>query len=175
MHKEINTIIKLFIVILACNISINVSHASLPIKYSLTAGILGINDNGKFYVITKTNNIPLITKNTNNNYYFGVIVESKETAEFLCQSIIKVPLSEVLSINNDKLINKLKNVEHINAKSSHDANKTTKITSSATQCKNRFVVVTQFNVGDSIGNYTYEIYLDNELFRAVHFNVYEEN
>ena len=166
MKYSISIVLLLFIIVLQ-----QPSYAALQDEYNVKAGIVGINDKGEFYVKEETNTIPLITREADPHFYFGVIVKSKVNKKFSCSSAITVPRPDIIILNKPDSDMLHKNLVAVNAQVSSKTRSDMTIKSDVAQCKNDFNIITSFDDNDKPGAYIYNIYIDKQLLEKIEFNV----
>ena len=116
--------------------------------------------NGKYVVYKDTRVIPLVPKQINPDYLFGAIIELP-IGQHKCRVDIKMPKQNIVRINPGKTDLHT----HIPADVDIAAENMTAVKGSESDCEGAFKIIMAFDESDSPGQFTLDIFVDNELNR----------
>lgn len=143
----------------------NLCYASDSSSFDIKAGIIAIKGDGKPFVFEETTRIPY-----RKGLIFGVIVSSYPQIEFECMASFRDP-SDVVTINNDDLNDRLKSTEKIDATTTKTGTITTVSTKQA-MCKGNFYGLIKLNDTDKPGERTISVTINKTQYPAVIFDVF---
>ena len=130
-------------------------------SFNYSAGIL-YSSNNDVIVKKATLDIPIITKDMDPNYGFGVIITSTSGQAFSGSMMLTMPKTDTVSVSG--------------AKNYTVGNKTVISSPEKIYEKGRFFMFSRFDKDDPEGEYSVDILLDNKIKKTIKFNVfYPEN
>ncbi len=158
-----NKIILLFTIALLSNLCC----ASDTQSFNIQAGIISIYSDGKPFVSEETTRIPYRA-----GLIYGVIVNSSPQTEYECMASIHDP-SDVVTVNNDDLNDRLKNIDKIDATAKKIGAVTT-ISTKRKMCKGKFYNLIKLDDTDKPGKRTITLTINNRQYPAIIFDVFAE-
>jgi hypothetical protein len=153
-----------FAVLLAASISFAQED-----EFAFRGGLARTGSNGELEIYKETTDIPLIKKATDPDYYFGVIVSSRNGKSSKCRVVIRAPKPNSIQINPDK--EKHDYIDHTSARVDSQGADYVTISSDENICSNTYYALMQFNEGDRPGPYSINIFIDNTLRKQFNFTV----
>lgn len=160
--------IILFFVFLSVCFHTGMVSAQDKLALVIKAGLMRVQPNGYIYVYRETIDIPLITKQEDSEFMWGVTVRGKNKTNMSCHFVIYSPQKKSTRINPAHMVRK--DYKLVDAKISRYNKTHKKITSNKFPCRNHIAGI-KFNKKDVPGVYFFEVYVDDHLLRRITFTV----
>jgi len=148
-------------------IGLKYGHTDESPILDIKAGLIKVNANKKLTVYKETTQIPFVPKQVDPDYLWGILIYYSINAENkYCQVVVTVPRSP-----KNQIIKKVPGLEHDESKikanldhisSSHDS-----VVTERSLCKDIGGVVLRFDEQDKLGEYIFNIYIDDKLYRKI--------